>query len=148
MYLASVNSFGTISDTPFLSPKCPQYYLRPSPPHCGDMMTFVPNGINQGALALPAKHESCWQIEFGAPVLGLLTCGARSWRGTAVPWLQPKRCLSLLQFPASSIPTTIRRAGRKLWMAFFSMFSSSSNERIATWRAPAQDEESRHYGVW
>ncbi len=52
------------------------------------MMTFVPNGINQGALVLPAKHESCWQIEFGAPVLGLLTCGARSWRGTAVPWLQ------------------------------------------------------------
>src|SRR5882762_8497689 len=102
MYLASVNSFGTISDTPFLSPKCPQYYLRPSPPHCGDMMTFVPNGISQGALALRAKHESRWQIEFGAPVLGLLTCGARSWRGTAVPWLQPKRCLSLLQFPASS----------------------------------------------
>src|SRR5882762_9962671 len=70
IYLASVNSFGTIPDTPFLSPKCLQYYLRPSPPHCGDMMTFVPNGINQGALALPAKTRillanRVWCTSFG-----------------------------------------------------------------------------------
>src|ERR1700686_2223555 len=54
-------------------------------------------------MAPQAKHESGVQIEVDAPVLESLICGALSWRGTAVAWLQSKRSLALQRFPATSV---------------------------------------------
>jgi len=41
-----------------------------------------------------------------------MTCEARFWRGTGVPWLRSKRCRSLPRFPAMDVLAVVESERR------------------------------------